>query len=289
MPAVMDCSSVTTTRLTCLKNAGVKTIIRYYARDTGNPAKVVKRAEAQAIAAAGLRLGVVQESRNGDKPSGFSKDIGFADARHSRTYAHNEIGQPEGSAIYFGVDFDTSANQVNSLIIPYFRGVAEAFAEANGLPTYQVGAYGSGRTLRALLGAGLTEFAWLAQSTGWAGHAVFLASGDWALNQRASTTLCMIGIDPDDINPARPEFGDFVPGAAVSGGGSIAGGHVMIVNATGGLRMRAGPGTAFDVIRLLPFGTRVTTGSASGDWVMVDLDGDGGSDGFVHAAFLRAP
>jgi hypothetical protein len=285
MPAVMDCSSVTTARLTCLSGAGVKTIIRYYARDTGNPAKVVRKAEAQAIAAAGMRLGVVQESRNGDKPSGFSKDLGFADGRHSRAYAHSEIGQPEGTAIYFGVDFDASANQITNLIVPYFRGVAEAFAEANGLPSYRVGAYGSGRTLRALLTAGLAEFAWLAQSTGWAGHAAFLASGDWALNQRASTTLCTIGIDPDDPNPARLDFGDFVPASIAVG--PVTGGIMMVVNASGGLRMRAGPGTEFDVIRLLPFGTRVTAGTASGSWIMVDLGGDGGSDGFVHSAFLK--
>jgi hypothetical protein len=286
MPTVIDCSSVTTNHLTCLRGAGVKTIIRYYARDTSNPAKVVKRAEAQAIATAGMRLGVVQESRNGDKPSGFSKAVGFEDGRHSRSYAHSEIDQPGGTAIYFGVDFDTTAAQVNSLIVPYFEGVAAAFAESNGLPTYRVGVYGSGRTLRAILNASLAEFFWLAQSTGWAGHDAFLASGDWALNQRGSTTLCGIGIDPDDTNPAHPDFGDFVPGAAAGGGGG-SGGSVMIVNASSGLRMRAGPGTNFDVVRVLPLGTRVTAGTVSGDFVMVDVNGDGSSDGFVHAAFLK--
>ena len=287
MPVVIDCSSVTTSRLTCLRGAGVKTIIRYYARDTSNPAKVVRRAEAQAIAAAGMRLGVVQESRNGDKPSGFSKAIGFEDGRHSRSYAHSEIDQPAGTAIYFGVDFDASAAQVSNLIVPYFQGVADAFAEANGLPAYRVGVYGSGRTLRAVLNANLAEFAWLAQSTGWAGHAAFLASGDFALNQRGSTNLCGIGIDPDDTNPAHPDFGDFVPGPAASGGGAAAGASQMIVNASSGLRLRAGPSTQFDVVRVLPLGTRVTTGTVSGDFVMVDVNGDGSSDGFVLALFLK--
>jgi len=285
MPAVVDCSSVTTNHLSCLKSNGVQTIIRYYARDTGNPAKVVKRAEAQAIMSGGMRLGVVHEGRDGDKPSGFSKDIGFADARHSRSYAHSEIGQPQGSAIYFGVDFDASAAQVNNLIIPYFRGVAEAFTEPNGLPTYRVGVYGSGRTLRAMLSANLAELAWLAQSTGWNGHAAFLASNDWSLNQRAATSLCSVGIDPDETNPMHPDFGDFVVGAAL-GGGVIAGAQ-MIVNATGGLRLRSGPGTTFDVIGLLPFGTRVVAGKVTGDWTMVNRSGDGGSEGFVHSAFLK--
>jgi len=281
---IVDTNNVTTARLNCLRDAGVKTIIRYYARDTGNPSKVVRRAEAQAIAAAGLRLGAVHEGRHGDKISGFSQQIGFDDARHSRAFAHSEVGQPAGSTIYFGVDFDTTQAQVTNNVIPYFRGVAQAFNESNGLPTYLVGAYGSGRTLRALLGAGLAARAWLAQSTGWAGHDQFLASGDWTMNQLMPKTICSLDCDPDDGNPLHPDIGDFVPQVGIAPVPSEA--VAMIVNATSGLRLRAGPGTQFDVIRVLPRGTRVNTGTHSGDWVMIDINGDGSFDGFVLAAFL---
>jgi len=281
MPAVVDTSNVTTARLSCLRGAGVRTVIRYYARDTRNPAKVVRGPEARAIASAGMKLGAVHEGRLGDRIAGFSEELGFADARHSRTYAFNEIQQPATTAIYFGVDFDASTAQVNNNIIPYFRGVGRAFAETNGLPTYRVGVYGSGRVCRALLTAGLAELAWLAQSTGWAGHAAFLNSRDWVLNQLMPQTLCSLDCDPDETNPQRPDFGDFVPGF-----GAQPSGDAMVVNASSGLRLRAGPGTQFDVIRVLPLGTRVMAGVRSDGWVMVDVNGDGTSDGFVFAAFL---
>lgn len=59
------------------------------------------------------------------------------------------------------------------------------------------------------------------------------------------------------------------------------------VNARSGLRVRSGPGTNFDVIDLLPFGRRVFIGKRQDEWVEVDLQGDGVSDGFVFASFLK--
>jgi hypothetical protein len=59
------------------------------------------------------------------------------------------------------------------------------------------------------------------------------------------------------------------------------------VNARSGLRVRSGPGTNFDVIDLLPFGRRVSVGKRQGEWVEVDLQGDGVIDGFVFANYLK--
>jgi hypothetical protein len=65
------------------------------------------------------------------------------------------------------------------------------------------------------------------------------------------------------------------------------------VIARSGLRLRAGPGENFDVLKSLPFNTLVQpVGSAPG-WTLVDLEGDGRADGYVSAGFLadaaRAP
>jgi uncharacterized protein YraI len=61
-----------------------------------------------------------------------------------------------------------------------------------------------------------------------------------------------------------------------------------LVVAKAGLRVRAGPGTDFDVITSLPFGMAVSVVSRFGDWSMVDIDSEGGGDGFVHSAFLKS-
>jgi len=65
-------------------------------------------------------------------------------------------------------------------------------------------------------------------------------------------------------------------------------GEYFVVMAKPNLRLRAGPGTDFDIVSSIPFAARVRVISRFGDWSMVDLNGDGGGDGFVHSAFLKA-
>ncbi len=58
------------------------------------------------------------------------------------------------------------------------------------------------------------------------------------------------------------------------------------VNARSGLRLRSGPGTNFDTIELLALGSIVFVGKRQGEWVEVDLQGDGVIDGFAFASYL---
>lgn len=58
------------------------------------------------------------------------------------------------------------------------------------------------------------------------------------------------------------------------------------VMARSGLRLRGGAGLDFPIIRELANGTVVWLGREQGDWVMVDLEGDGKMDGYVHRSFL---
>tara|TARA_R110002126_G_scaffold43555_24_gene124965 strand:+ start:5158 stop:5925 length:768 start_codon:yes stop_codon:yes gene_type:complete len=59
------------------------------------------------------------------------------------------------------------------------------------------------------------------------------------------------------------------------------------VTARGGLRVRAGPGTEFDVISSLAAGQRLWLLQSKGDWTQVDIAGDGLVDGYCHSAFLQ--
>jgi len=88
-------------------------------------------------------------------------------------------------------------------------------------------------------------------------------------------------LDVDDLNPAFTDFGAFgrldsLPVISPR----------LVVKARAGLRLRAGPGTEFDVQKVLPFGTEVSVVSRHGDFAAVDLNGDGAIDGFVFAALL---
>lgn len=281
MPDIIDVSFNCGDSAGFLAGAGVKTIIRYYSRDTGIPSKRLTRKEALQFAAAGVRLGIVHEAKHGDKIGSFSQALGELDGAYAREYGTNTIGQPADTAIYFGCDLDASASEVQNFIIPYFKGVATAFAAPNTMSKYRVGVYGSGRTCAALLQANLAEFAWLAQSKGWADFKVFKDSKKWALLQGAVSKVGEIECDPDTSNG---EFGDFIlsaPADAVATAESE-----MTVTARPGLRLRSGPGTDFNVIKMIPFGTKLFKLKTVGDWTMVDLGGDGASDGFVNTHFL---
>jgi uncharacterized protein YgiM (DUF1202 family) len=58
------------------------------------------------------------------------------------------------------------------------------------------------------------------------------------------------------------------------------------VIARDGLRLRAGPGTEFDVLGSLSAGQTVTVLAKQGDWCQTDREGDGLADGYCHGGFL---
>jgi len=209
MADVIDVSSACGSYAGYLAGAGVRTVIRYYSRDTGHPEKRLTRPDASAFAAAGLRLAVVHEAKFGNRIGSFDQDLGELDAKYAHDYALNVIAQPANSAIYFCVDVDATPAQIRDRVLPYFQSVVSVFNSA--VPSYQVGIYGSGATCDAVLSAGLARYAWLAQSTGWAGYPDFLQSKRWALSQGMPTKIGELSCDPDQANGA---FGDFVPVAA---------------------------------------------------------------------------
>lgn len=283
MAEIIDVSSTCGSKAAVLFAAGVRTVIRYYSRDTTRPSKRLSAEEAHQFAAAGLRIGAVHEGRRGDKADNFDHPTGLADAAHARTYGSATIGQPAGSTIYFAVDFDASPSEIRTRILPYFQGIADAFAHLSGEGPYDVGVYGSGAVCKTMLDAGLARRAWLAQSTGWTGFQSFLDSGRWALRQEMPATIAGVDCDPD-VAGAGSGIGDFSLGTAVVTKPVL---RRLRVNARRGLMLRPGPGLEFDAKGGLPFGTIVHPLSSVGNWTLVDLQGDGAADGFVNTAFLE--
>jgi hypothetical protein len=271
----------------CLRSSGIETMIRYYSET--HLAKAMRRAEALALARAGLKIGVVYQDRQNAAPF-FSFSLGLRAGAFAYNYAVSEIRQPPGSAIYFAVDFDATVAEVRNNVAPYFEGVKQAFdAASGGHPDYAVGVYGSGAVLTALTTAKLASRFWLCGSTGFRDFRVYLNSKKWHFRQFVpETILCGVEVDMDETNPDLPDNGAFqldVGADDVAPGPGT--GESMRVIARAGLRLRAGAGVEFDAIGLMPFGSVVRVAGRSGDWVMVDKNGDGASDGFCLGAFLQ--
>jgi uncharacterized protein YgiM (DUF1202 family) len=150
----------------------------------------------------------------------------------------------------------------------------------------------SGLVCRLLRDGGHVELTFLSQSTGHREHGVFLNSMNWNLSQKAEATLCGMDGDPDDTNPTKPDTGSFLLdlsslGPAAPGVPPTPTDDRYTVIASGGLRLRAGPGTEFDVQSVLNFGTVVTILGREGNWALVDAIGDGSASGFAYSSYLK--
>lgn len=98
------------------------------------------------------------------------------------------VGQPRGTAIYFGVDFNFAEDDAETIdaIVAYFRVIKDHMDAAG----YKTGAYGSGLALQTLRSArdvhgnvGLIDYSWISASRSFSRSSAFHRSGDWHLFQ----------------------------------------------------------------------------------------------------------
>lgn len=273
-----------------LRQEGVRTVIRYYNNRNSSvfPSKCLTEQEKDQLFAAGLNVAVVFQQRGG--AGGFLDDFSLQNARRDAARAvalARLLDQPEGSAIYFGVDHDFFRSAELAAITSYFRIVRSTLGSA-----FKVGVYGSGAVCSRLKSEGLTDFSWLPASMGWSGSRDFLKSLEWTLFQKfqnLTSDFGGFGYDGNVLNPAVTDFGQFGPATmpaikSRSDADSIA---VFKVSARSGLRLRSGPGEQFDKLRTLEKDSIVHGLGQLTNWVKVDVNGDGVADGFMSRDFLE--
>lgn len=190
-----------------LSLAGVSGVGRYYNYGAGS--KVLTRQEARTLTANGVSIWVIFQYY-GDKATWFDDSLGKKDAARALECACSIIGQPEGSAIYFGIDYDEDGQRYTSNIVPYFAAIRDSFRRNDGTVPYRIGVYGNGLVCRRLLDDGLVTETWLSCSTGYTEHNDFYASGRWSIAQTCNVPpVCGVDVDGDEVNPGHPDFGQF--------------------------------------------------------------------------------
>ncbi len=151
---------------------------------------------------------------------------------------------------------------------------------------YRIGVYGSGLVSSVLAGHGLIELTWLAMSRGFRGTRDALAAGNYHLAQiPGEATLLGLDVDYNEANPQASDFGAFAIDAGEEPRHAAASTPYR-VTARSGLRLRAGPGTNFDIIGSLAAGQIVYVISMHNGWAQLDMQGDGLVDGFASEYFL---
>jgi hypothetical protein len=182
----------------CFKQGGYRFVGRYYFNLTKTIKEKFTRDEALRICAAGMQLVAVYENAS-NQYSYFTAAKGASDAAGALQQAA-DLGQPEGSVIYFTVDYDASEDEIDANITDYFKAVNEGIDGR-----YEIGVYGSGLTCTKMLDAELATYAWLSCSSGWNGSKTFTR---WNIKQAVETQICGLDCDPDQSIDG--DFGAFV-------------------------------------------------------------------------------
>lgn len=265
----------------CLVAEGRQFVIRYHSRTTQQPEKRLEPKEAAELARAGLFLASVYQDR-ARQVEDFGAARGELDAVSALTFA-GQVGQPAGSAVYFAVDEDFSAAQIQSAVLPYFHAVDRVFKTAGSGTAYlRIGVYGSGLTCRLVGALPFVDFTWLAEATGWRESAGFTG---WDVKQHRNQgqTLCALGVQFERCE-AHEAFGQWQPvGFEVTAGQ----GERRQVKAEGG-NLRHLPTTHFNQpITLLPQGHEVRVlGPSRPGWLRVRAR-VGGGEVIGHIALSR--
>ena len=167
----------------------------------------------------GLSVAIVFQHNSSSPRTYLTPGRGTTDAIRSLELA-KQFGQPQGTAIYFGTDgadvnfFEGKGGKQPAgdryglrLISDYFTQI-KAKLDASG---YDVGVYGSGLVCDTLMTKNLVKYCWLANATKWPGTEDFYASKRWSLTQFLPKYCGGKELDFDQVNPDKPNFGQWNP------------------------------------------------------------------------------
>ncbi|MFY9785773.1 MAG: glycoside hydrolase domain-containing protein [Pseudolabrys sp.] len=286
----------------------VKVVVRFFARKTqpglrekimasdGNMTDGVR--EPTILIRNGLSIVSLYQYRNNDpakflkglEDTGSAKAEVAADAKAALEQA-KLVGQPEGSAIYFGVDFNVSGRPADA-VLEYFRFIGQTVGNH-----YAIGVYGNGFVNRMLRDEKLVSYNWISASRSHEQTVDFYNGGQWHLFQNqvdrrwfGPPGKCANGLDVD-TNLQNPKVSSIGAWGAEEVDGSrnqkifdqrrFAIRTTSVVQESGG-----GSGQSCKSDNRVPRNANVRILDQAGGWSSVDVDEDGNADGRIKASDL---
>lgn len=187
--AVGACDGITTitpARAKALRDAGYTVIGRYLDEVPGGLSKKIKPGELATIFAHGMKVFPISQYHGGHRDY-FTAEQGRQDGRRAHDAAVGHGFNP-GTVLYFAVDYDASARDVETHVIPYFRGVVESLSAEGG--RYAHGVYGSRYVCARVSDQTNAEYSFVAgMSSGYTGNVGHPLPSNWAFNQITGTSI----------------------------------------------------------------------------------------------------
>jgi hypothetical protein len=245
------------------------------------------------------RNNLPEKLRKGLEDTGSAKAEAAADAKAALDQA-KLVGQPEGSAIYFGIDFNVTRNSSGmDAVLEYFRFMNQTVGGR-----YVIGIYGNGLVNRTLRQEKLVSYNWISASRAHAETVDFYNSGDWHLFQNqvdrrwfGPPGKCATGLDVDTNiqNPRVSSIGAWGAGEIdKSRNQKIFDQRRFAIRLTPVVQQSAdaagggGDRLGCKADNRVPKNANVRILAQSGAWSGVDVDEDGYADGQVRTADLTS-
>lgn len=168
-----------------LKSAGYTHVGRYLTGSVGDEfiPKYLTLAEIKNIQNAGLCVFPIYQDGGYYLDYFKNSTQGTNDAQIAISAAQR-IGVPANTTIYFAVDFDCYGEQIDSLIIPYFRRIKTVFNSQKNPKNYRIGIYAPRYVCTKVSEAGLATTSFVADmSTGFSCNLGFPIPSNWAFDQ----------------------------------------------------------------------------------------------------------
>ena len=210
---IIDCDVGFENYVKALTENNIDTIGRYYCASNDPTAyKLISANEARQLTKANIRLFTIFEAGSVDLSKG-------RDHANTAMNCAKSIGQPQGSAIYFGIEKkDSGFKQGDMLqITNYFTDIKNAIGGK-----FDIGIYSNGTPCGALMQAGSVKYTWLAAASyEHDGTWDFYASGLWTIAQVGPLDIKTWDIPSWQVAPrvprweidvdfAKAEFGSFL-------------------------------------------------------------------------------
>lgn len=195
-----DCATkLTATKAKTLYDNGYRYVGRYLTKVPGGLDKDITLEEAQIILNAGLNFFPIYQTV-GTKKEYFTAEQGASDA-NAAIEAARKLGVPNGTIIYFAVDFDALDVDITNNVIPYFAKVHETMEKS----IYKTGVYGVRNVCTRVSDKGYAESSFVSNlSSGFSGNLGFPMPSNWAFDQFATVTIGegsgSISIDKDGFS-----------------------------------------------------------------------------------------
>lgn len=160
-----------------MRKAGYSVVGRYLTVK----GKSIGPGELDVLFAAGFSVVPIFQNMN-NAAQYFSKDIGKNHGVQAALRAR-QLGFKEGVTIFFPVDYDAYGKEVDTLLVPYFVGIAEGLASSALVP-YKIGVYGTRNIAGQLMSRGVVSAVWVSgMSSGFSGNLGFPMPAKWSYNQ----------------------------------------------------------------------------------------------------------